>query len=134
VFLRAGKSGYRRRAVQSLGLWLIAFAALSAAGVMAAFAYYTSDGEATYRTLAVLLGVASWTLASVGVMYSLGGLRETDKKLKQRRRHGRRFAGCSSAADFWPEACSKTNSPPRRGRASKRRPYCTTRRAWPPKR
>ena len=90
--------GYSRRAIQSVGVWIIALSLTLAAAILASFGWYGNADVNNYRLLSALVGAGAWSTAIIGIVFSLQGLRETDRKLAKQRRHGRSYAvgGCSA--------------------------------------
>lgn len=94
----ARTKGYSSRAVQSVGVWLIALTLTAAAAILALFGWYGEEDVNNYRLLAALVGAGAWSTAVIGIVISLQGLRETDRKFGKNRRRGRSYAvsGCSA--------------------------------------
>jgi tetratricopeptide (TPR) repeat protein len=90
--------GYSRRAIQSVGVWIIALSLTLAAAILASFGWYGNADVNNYRLLSALVGAGAWSTAIIGIVFSLQGLRETDRKLGKNRRYGRSYAvgGCSA--------------------------------------
>lgn len=97
VFLRAAKRGYSRHAVQSFGLWILALAPTFGSIIVGAFAHYSPGDARAYRVVIAVFAMAAWSIAVIGFVFSLRGLRDTDKKRKHGRRRGNSFAvfGCT---------------------------------------
>lgn len=101
IFNKAKKArtkGYSRRAIQSVGVWIIALVLTAAAAILALFGWYGDEDVNNYRMLAALVGAGAWSTAVIGIVISLQGLRETDRKFGKNRRRGRSYAvsGCSA--------------------------------------